>query len=154
MTDRTTAPSREPARLTPNVLAAMMRETLELMDQTVELLENDAPETLAARAGAVRAAARLARVAGWLAAQSADAGEHPTARREASAALAAASGGALDRPTDDAPIDAMRARVARLTDRAARLDAWLNPPRRETPSTATRGTRPTTRRETAPIPRL
>ena len=113
------------------VIAALMREALELMEEVARLNVSQRAclggrrETLSAAAVA-RLSARLARISGWLLLKSAGAPCDPAAR----VILAQALRGRLDRRRHDWRADALARRVDRLAANAIRLDTMLS---RKTP---------------------
>lgn len=110
----------EAATATEHVLDAMLRETVALMEEASTL--GEAPQTTGDAAAALRIAARLARVGGWLLAQA----EGATEREEARAGLTGALSSDLDRPEPSRALRDLGNRVERLAARALRLDRLLN----------------------------
>ena len=110
----------------PDLLAGLMRESLDLMEEVMRLAASRNRLACARRealsaAAVVRLSTRLARISGWLLCKSQGGPAGPAAR----AVLAGALRGGLDARRLDQQADALTRRVDRLAANAIRLDTAL-----------------------------
>lgn len=124
---------------TERVLGRMLNETLGLMDQ-VSRLGDHRYETGQAgpheRAQALRMAARLARLGGWLLAQDEELQASEGARESARAELLKAERREPETTPLVGPMEPLAARIDGLIAQAVRLDAMMNSAQTDQPSPA------------------